>query len=642
MDRFNKPQHNGSQPLGRLPWRPMVPSLVVLSLIVGARLLGLFQGLEWKMLDTLLRWRWPAERPDQRMLIVGITEADIQRLGTYPIPDGVLADLVQALEVHNPRAVGIDIYRDRVVDPGHQEWVDTLAASPHVIGIENILSHPPIEAPAYLPDEQVGFVDFPADDDGFVRRALLGSPNTAGDFRYSLALRLAETYLQQEGMPLTNGVRDPQAMAFGTTELAQINPHTGGYVGADTGGYQVLLNPRSGLAPFRRVSLGEVLDGTVNPDWIRDAIVLVGITAPSARDVLNSAAVVSEDPGLLYGVDMHAHVTSQLVSAVLDDRPMLRTWPDGVEYLWIVLWGGVGMVLIRRIKSPSRYLLVIGVIGLGLAGASYGALVLGGWWIPLVPALVVFSVNGLVLPGFYLYDQALRSRIEERQRVIEHTYNAIHNGPLQTLALLLRDSGEILSWSVALPKLKQMDQDLRDIYEGLLESAQRGDNSPHPAPDLEAPLHEKLYEIYTATLQRDFPGFASLGPKIVSFEPLNTTGLSLDDHQALGRFLEEALCNVGKHAVNATRLTVICLATDHENLIQVKDNGQGFTEGSPAAALDRHGTQQAEQMACRLGGSFQRLSTASGTCCELRWPIHSPGQRWFGWFSRVSALVGKR
>ena len=83
-----------------------------------------------------------------------------------------------------------------------------------------------------------------------------------------------------------------------------------------------------------------------------------------------------------------------------------------------------------------------------------------------------------MLPGFYLYDQTLRIRafaerqrvIEERQRVIEQTYNAIHNGPLQTLALLLRDAGQEITWAEALPKLHSMNQELRTIYENLLTS----------------------------------------------------------------------------------------------------------------------------------------------------------------------------
>ena len=42
---------------------------------------------------------------------------------------------------------------------------------------------------------------------------------------------------------------------------------------------------------------------------------------------------------------------------------------------------------------------------------------------------LVFTLNGLVLPGFYLYDQTLRSRIAERQRVIEERQRVIGGKP---------------------------------------------------------------------------------------------------------------------------------------------------------------------------------------------------------------------
>ncbi|MBD2108788.1 CHASE2 domain-containing protein [Nodosilinea sp. FACHB-13] len=616
MKPFDELRHSWQRryPAEKMPWRQVVPGVVVLGLVVGARLLGLFQGLELKMLDTLLRWR-PAEPTDERVLIVGIDEADIQRLGTYPVPDGVLAELLQTLSIHQPRAVGVDIYRDMAVEPGHETLVATLATQPYVIGIENILSNPPVAGPTHLPPEQVGFVDFPQDDDGFVRRALLGSPNAVGEFRFSLALRLAETYLQAEGLTLENGLRNPWAMRYGDTEFTQLSPHSGGYVEADTGGHQVLLNGRSGPQPFRQVTLQQVLDNAVDPAWIENAIVLVGITSSSAKDFLNSAVVASDSPGLVYGVVMQAHATSQLVSAVIDDRPLLRTWPDGLEYLWIVLWGGVGTVLIGWVRSPSWYLLILGLIGLGLVGVSFGLLWLGGWWIPLVPTLVVFSVNGLVLPGFYLYDQTLRSRIAERQQIIDQTYSAIHNGPLQTLALLLREA-EPASWADARPRLERLNQELRDIRESLPAAA---------LPESEAiPLHEQLWNTYTATLARgeqDFPGLRSLKLKVVTFEPLSTLGLSADERQGLCQFLEEALLNVGKHGVNVTRLTVVCQATDAENLIQVIDNGQGPYSLDTSPTGTGWGTRQAKQLAQRLKGQFKREFSSAGTCCELRWPL---------------------
>lgn len=606
-------------------WRQAWPGIVIVGLVMVARLGGLFQGLEWAVLDTLLRWR-PPEPTDERLLIIGINEEDIQWLGTYPVPDQVLADLLQRLNQHDPQAIGIDIFRNLMVEPGHQTLTATWATMPQVIGIERLLIQPPVEPPPTLPPEQVGFVDFPLDEDGFVRRLLLGIHGSDGDFRLSLALRLAMLYLEDRGYWLTNGVRDEVAMRFGETELPRLRPQAGGYRRHDISDLELLINVRSGARPFRQVTLRQALAGEVDPDWIRDAVVLVGITAPSVKDFINSGAIHSANPGLVYGVEMQAHATSQLIHAVMDGRSLLRPWHPGLDYLWILLWGGGAIVLVRWLPSPAWYVPGVGVAGLMLVGISYGSLVGWGWWIPLVPALVGLTFNGLVLPGFYLYDQALRSRLEAqkqlgeaRQRVIEQTYNAIHNGPLQNLALLLRETDSHQPWQTVYPQLQALNQDLRGIYEGLLAAPATPTDSAPPPDEL---LHERLYEIYVETLQRDFPGFKTIGPHLVNVQPLDTQHLSAADQQDIGDFFQEALINVGKYALGSTRLTINCQTTATDNLIQVIDNSPA-SELRPASPSGGRGTRQAQRLAQRLGGTFQRRPADPGTHCELRWPRSS-------------------
>jgi CHASE2 domain-containing sensor protein/two-component sensor histidine kinase len=628
--------------LSRASWqRRVLPGLTVIGLVLLARVLGFFQEVEWNTLDAFLRLR-PAEPQDERILIVGINERDIQRAGTYPIPDADLAALLEKLLQANPRVIGIDIFRDLPVEPGSAILADTLKNTSNVYGIEKINGEP-VPPPAALPPERVGFNDFPLDEDGFVRRALLGAlpPIQVQDpdrFRFAFPLILAKAYLAEAGLILENGRHDPRNMRFGDTELFAVRPHSGAYVNANATGVQILINVRSGQTPFQTVSMTEVLTDQVDADLIRDRIVIIGITSLSAKDLVNSAAVNTINPGLFYGVEMHAHVTSQIVSAVLDNRPLLRVWADPWEYLWIVLWGGMGMVLVRFIPRPALHMLSVGVIGLGLVGLSLILLWVGGWWIPVMPTLVAFTVNGLILPVFYLYDQTLRSRIAERQRVIEETYDSIHNGPLQTLALLLRQK-DTLAPEVG-TQLTNLNQELREVYnrlqqESLPQEDQLQLGSQHIV-DLRNPLHEVLYEVYTETLRRDFPGFDTIKFQIVKFEPFREEGLTTNDRRSLCRFLEEMLCNVGKHAVGAKRLSVLCMATATENLIRVEDNGKGASPSPPGAssALPAHsesggrGTQQAEDLAQRLSGYFARTFGETGTCCELRWPLRVPRSWW--------------
>lgn len=614
-------------------WRVgALPGLLVIALIVMLRLTGSLQLLEWWVLDYFLKSR-PAEPIDERILLVEIDAQDVQAIGTYPIPDADLATLFETLQRYQPRAIGLDIVRDLSVPPGHDQLMQQFRNHQNIIGIEKALAYDggnTIAPPPDLPPEQVGFADTVLDPDSALRRSLLATHTLEGDYKISFALRLAMLYLADEGYYLANGIRDPAAMRFGETELSWVFPNSGGYVNADAGGEQILINYRSGKQPFRIVAMQDVLQGTVPVDWIRDRVILIGLTSGSG-DSVRSSAVESGHSGLLYGVETHAHVVSQIVSAVLDDRPLLTGWAEGWEYLWIVGWGMVGILFSRLLPSPGKTLLGLGVASLLLVGICYGLLLLG-WWVPVVPALGVLVLNsaGLTTAMFYRYQQTLKARIADRQFVIEQTFDAIHNGPLQTLARLLRDSqDQTIARETLYTNLKHLNQELRAVYEAIQQEtlAQRDSLYLHEGAKLElqAPTHELLHEVYRATLNRDFPCFKTLKVKVVAFEDIDRRSLSPEQKRGLCRFLEEALCNAGKYATGMTRLEVICRPEKEHNVIRVIDNGSGVNPATHSHS--GRGTQQAMNMARQLRGTFRRIAQSpQGTRCELTYPIAK------GWF----------
>ena len=601
--------------------------------VIIARLTGSLQFLELVTLDKFLRLR-PPEPREERIVIVGITEADIQRTRTYPIPDRDLANLLKRLQTYRPAVIGLDIVRDVPVEPGHTALASLFRTSKAVIGVEIALpdrSGFTVAPPPDLPLEQVGFADTALDADGYQRRNLLGAHNPQQEYRFSLPIRVVEQYLAAQGIKLENGSRDPEAMRFGNVELTRVQPNSGGYVGADTGGNQILLNVRSGATPFRVLSLAQIQTGQVNPDWLRGKIVLIGVMSFSAKDLASSGAIAGINPGRVYGVEMQAHAISQIISAVLDRRPLLWVWNEGWEYGWIVAWGLVGISLGRFLLSPWKILFGLGVAVVSLIGISYGLILLGGW-VPIVPALLVLVLNGIGLTAalFYHHEQELQLRLQERQFVIEQTFNAIHSGPLQTLVGMLRTAQGQETLSPFLLDLQRLSQELRAIYTSVQQEAV-GDE-PHLQMGseielaLQAPLHELLYKIYCRTLEQDLPYLRTIKCKIVQFDPLNTQHLRLEHKRGLCRFLEEALCNVGKHAVGATRLTVICAQERNQQVIRVIDNGTGEPDKIPDLGL---GTQLAKNLARQLGGKFWRYpNSPTGTICELTW---LGNRRWFLW-----------
>lgn len=598
----------------------------MISTILIARMSGAFQFLEWAALDAVLRFR-PSEPLDDRIAIVGIREEDIRGAGKYPIPDGTLAQLINTIQSYRPAVIGLDIFRDLPVEPGHAELLKTFQASKNLVVVEKVVPDYgfTVNAPVGIASEQVGFADALLDEDGKLRRSLLGTLSDQGDYRLSLSVRLAEGYLKTKGLALDNGIHDPDAMRFGRTELPRVDPNSGGYVRTDAGGNQMLINFRSGRHPFRMLTLQDLQRG-VNPEWLRGKVVLIGYTAPSVKDVVNSAAIVTDNPALIYGVEVQAHVVSQIISGVLDGRPLLKSWADGWEYIWIIGWGIVGIGIGRLVRSPLKSVGSLAIACFILIGGSYG-LLLTGWWVPVVPALLVLVLNGAGLAAFYRYDETLRSRLDDRQIVIDQTFDAIHNGPLQSLAKLLRQVKENPSMQPLAGELQDLNRELREVYEVVRREALMQENTllflEQERPlDLQASLHKTLYEVYQTVLERDFPGFKTLKLKVVKFEPITEHYLSADQKRGLCRFLEEALCNVGKHAINATRLEVTCIREPMGNVIRVVDNGS-FT----ASIVEREksssggfGTQQAKKLAKQLGGRFQRQPRdPQGTVCELTW-----------------------
>jgi CHASE2 domain-containing sensor protein len=616
-------------------WRVgALPGLMTIGLIVFLRSIGALQPVEWWALDALLRLR-PPEATDEQILIVGINEKDIQATGTYPIPDAQLAELMVKLEASQPNVIGLDIIRDRPVPPGHSRLAQVFQTYPNIIGSDQALfdeTGTTILPPPDLPPDRVGFADLVLDSDGALRRALIATPTQSVGYRYSFPLLLANRYLSSLGFVAVNGTRDYEAIRFGTTEFDRFHANSGGYVRADDRGNQILINYRSGTLPFRVVSLTDVLRGTVPRDWIRDRIVLIGMTATSAGDLQQTSTGNPSRSGRVYGVIAQAHITSQMVNAVLQRRPWLKTWPDPVEYGWIMAWGIVGISLGRFFVTPLKILLGLGTASLMLVGISYGALV-AGWWLAVVPALFGLVLNGAGLTAslFYRYQQDLQARLQDRRLTIEQIHTTIHNIPVQTLKSILRRVREKeIHPQDFCSDLERLESELTAIENSVWQETRTQSHDLYlcggQTLDLHDPIHQLLYEVYRVTLSRtqDFPLFASV-IRIVSFEAMNSDRLTLQQKQGLCRFMEESLCNAGKYARGMTRIEVSCKTTNTWNMIRIADNGVGLDPPSHDTA--GYGTRQAKNLARQLGGTFKRYAhSPTGTVCELTYPVV---QSWF-------------
>lgn len=394
------PQSAEPNPKGRsrtqARYKPGLPKALVAGVlcavgVVTLRSLGVLQASELYAFDQWMRLR-PAEPYDDRLLIVTIDDAEretygeeLPDLGWISMSDRYLNLSLEQLQQHQPRLIGLDLYRDFPVDPS-QARLSTQLQQPNLVTVckARFAGGDSIAPPPDSPPEQVGFSDFVVDDDNVLRRHLLamtpelvdpGIPCTSPN---AFSTQLASRYLAAQGIELNTAEN---------TVLDFLSPQSGGYWRADAQGSQILLNYRLNQRPASQVSLTDVLSGQVNPEIIRDRIVLIGVTAASAGDTW----LTPLDPAMP-GVVVQAHMVSQILSAVLDDRSLIRVWSEGEEIVWILGWAIAGSVLGWYVRSWVSLSLAISASSLLLAGLCWGLFVQGRW-VPLTPPLMALVLT---------------------------------------------------------------------------------------------------------------------------------------------------------------------------------------------------------------------------------------------------------
>ena len=372
---------------------------VVFAVLIGLRSLGALEGLELAAYDWHIRLRPGAAPKAPPVVLVTITDRDIERLGTWPVPDAVLAKALETLSRSGARAIGLDIYRDVPVPPGQEALNAVLAKNAQIVGAmllprgDNPGVRPP---PALAASERVGFTDIVVDPDGRVRRGLLLMDDGKKVF-YSLPFQLVLLYLHAAGIAVQGDPQNPELLRLGPTTVRPFEANDGAYVRADAGGYQFLLDYRQPAESFAEIPFSALLAGEFDRRLVKDRIAIVGVTAESVKD--NFYTPYSGTFGAketTFGVTLHGHMVGQLVRAALGGERPLAVLSDSLEALWILVWCLLGAVLPLFVRSAWRFALAAVAGGVFLVLAVHIIFALGTW-MPLVPpALGWVAAAGLV------------------------------------------------------------------------------------------------------------------------------------------------------------------------------------------------------------------------------------------------------
>ncbi len=375
--------------------------LIVVFPIVSLRLLGFWQWMEWYSYD-LLFYLSPTEPTDERIVLVVWDEKDLQRTSSATMSDLTLSLVLDKIKEQQPRFIGLDIYRDIPVpsrllskeqnNMAYKRLQDIFRSTPNLIGIEKVREPIINPNPILVEQKQTAASDLITDPDNVLRRSFI---NTSRDSSY-IGMALGYLYLAHEGW--NHEKVGESSLAFFKDDqkivLQDVKNWDGGYINNKVG-RDFLVNWRKGSDQFLQYSVSELLTGKVPTDAFYDKIVLLGNVSSSTADLhyLPTAKWDKVQPWT-YGVNVVAQIASSIISAALDERPLLRVAPWGMGYLLLAL-GIFSMTLIILKFSTLRIkqlYLISSVFSLILTGlllvASLVAFQAVGWWIPIVPAVL--------------------------------------------------------------------------------------------------------------------------------------------------------------------------------------------------------------------------------------------------------------
>ena len=393
--------HWGKRLLKQVPTVPfgcrsiVIASFAATTLVTGVKSIGVLQRFELWNFDYLSRLK-PSSGPDPRITIVGITEDDLQKYG-WPLSDQVVAIALEQIQQHQPRVIGLDLYRHTPKDPGRDALKAQLSAQ-NLIAITNVGDHPITETPPPLPNmpwERIGFNDIAIDPDGVVRRSLL-FVDFPGKAYYAFSLRVALAYLAPRSIRFSY---TRESIALGNHELPILAPYDGGYQNIDSSGYQILLRYRSDAQPAQTISLQQLMEGDFEASQITDNIVLVGSVAPSLKgDFYTPYSGEQRNQVTMPGITLNAHIIIHLLDITNGKQSLYRFFPRWGETLWILLWSSIAGGFTWHTRHPVVLLILNLSLILMLCGVSF-ALLSVLIWTPLVEPLLGFLVAGGMVIG---------------------------------------------------------------------------------------------------------------------------------------------------------------------------------------------------------------------------------------------------
>jgi len=384
--------------------------------------------------------------------IVAIDDASLKRIGQFPWPRTVVADMVDRLRTAGASAVVFDILMsepdESSPDRAVRRWPDTPALAELKKAAEALPSHDNALAAALARARAVtAFVltaernaDKPALKAGFAHagadpaRVVPGyagavpslamfeaaaTGNGSISFRpdrdliirgVPLFARIGKQIypgLSAEALRVAAGARGYLIKSVGASgEFGR----GAGIVAVRIGPFEIPTDERGRVLmyyaksdPARMIPAWRVVEGKLKPGEVKGRIVFIGATAAGLKDL----RATSLEAGIA-GVEIHAQLIDQVITKVFLQRP---DFARGVELLFTLIAGALVLLLLPRIGAVWAGLLGLLAV-VGALGVSWLAFDRFGWLLdPIYPsiAVVIAALTGTLV--IYLRSEAERAQV---------------------------------------------------------------------------------------------------------------------------------------------------------------------------------------------------------------------------------------
>ena len=386
---------------------------------------GPMPAMRFLAFDTY-QTKFPRERKSADAVIVAIDEKSLARVGQWPWPRDVVAQLVTKIAARNPAAIGVDILftepdrlspdrlaaefrtRDPLVagrlekmQPFDAVLAAALARTPVVLGVAGVPEQSSggyARTPAKLAGPDIALKRYagelhsmPALDKAAAGRGLLNAtPDRGIVHRVELAAVAGtdpqplfgltiETLRVAAGEPLftlVSGLQGLNAIALGDVRIP-VQPD---------GSFWVHYSQHD---PDRFISAVDVLDGTDDASKIEKSIVLVGVTGLGLVDRV--ATPLGKD---MVGIEVHAQVLENIFERSMLARP---AWMRILEAALFALIAAIVIFSVPRMPPKRSPVIPLACGALLAAGGLAGYLGTRVLFDPLTPIWGMNIVYGLMV-----------------------------------------------------------------------------------------------------------------------------------------------------------------------------------------------------------------------------------------------------